>query len=87
MNFERQFDEQVMSNFVREYSAGRTPLPCARCNSDLKFATLAERARGFGADLVATGHYARVERRRRRPLSAEARRRSRRRIRRISCSR
>ena len=63
MNFERQFDEQVMSNFVREYSAGRTPLPCARCNSDLKFATLAERARGFDADLVATGHYARVERR------------------------
>src|SRR2546428_7176578 len=62
MNFERQFDEQVVSNFVREYSAGRTPLPCARCNSNLKFATLAERARGFDADLVATGHYARVER-------------------------
>ena len=41
---------------------GRTPLPCAHCNSDLKFATLAERARGFGADAVATGHYARVER-------------------------
>src|SRR5471030_3277949 len=62
MNFERQFDEQVISNFVREYEAGRTPLPCARCNSDLKFATLAERASGFGADAVATGHYARVER-------------------------
>ena len=61
MNFERQFDEQVVSNFVREYEAGRTPIPCARCNSDLKFATLAERARGFGADAVATGHYARVE--------------------------
>src|SRR5215510_4282692 len=62
VNFERQFDERVVSNFVREYAAGRTPLPCARCNSDLKFATLAERARGFGADAVATGHYARVER-------------------------
>ncbi len=62
VNFERQFDEQVVSNFVREYAAGRTPLPCARCNSDLKFATLADRARGLGADLVATGHYARVER-------------------------
>jgi tRNA-specific 2-thiouridylase len=62
MNFERQFDEQVVSNFVREYTAGRTPLPCARCNSNLKFATLAERARGFDADVVATGHYARVER-------------------------
>src|SRR5262245_55894857 len=63
MNFERQFDEQVISNFVREYTRGRTPLPCARCNSDLKFSTLAERARGFDADAIATGHYARVARR------------------------
>jgi tRNA-specific 2-thiouridylase len=62
VNFERQFDEQVVSNFVREYAAGRTPLPCARCNSDLKFATLADRARGLGAGAIATGHYARVER-------------------------
>ena len=62
VNFERQFDEQVVSNFVHEYVAGRTPIPCARCNSDLKFATLLDRARGFGADAVATGHYARVER-------------------------
>ncbi len=62
VNFEKQFDEQVISNFVNEYAAGRTPLPCAHCNSDLKFATLADRARGFGADAVATGHYARVER-------------------------
>jgi tRNA-uridine 2-sulfurtransferase len=62
MNFERQFDEQVVSNFVREYGAGRTPLPCARCNSDLKFATLVDRARALGAESVATGHYARVDR-------------------------
>jgi len=62
VNFEKQFNEQVISNFVSEYAAGRTPLPCAHCNSDLKFATLADRARGFGADAVATGHYARVER-------------------------
>src|SRR5262245_4532760 len=62
LNFERQFDDQVVSNFVQEYASGRTPLPCARCNSDLKFATLVERAAGFGADAVATGHYARVER-------------------------
>jgi len=60
LNFERQFDEQVISNFVQEYTSGRTPLPCAHCNSDLKFATLAERAAAFGADAVATGHYARV---------------------------
>src|SRR5581483_1556454 len=62
LNFERQFDAHVVSNFVREYAAGRTPIPCAHCNSDLKFATLVERAHGFGADAVATGHYARVER-------------------------
>jgi tRNA-specific 2-thiouridylase len=62
LNFEKRFDEQVVANFVREYASGRTPLPCARCNSDLKFATLVERARGFGADAVATGHYARVAR-------------------------
>src|ERR1700719_2273115 len=62
LSFERQFDEQVVSNFVREYASGRTPLPCAHCNSDLKFATLVDRARGLGADLVATGHYARVTR-------------------------
>src|SRR5439155_5630252 len=62
VNFERQFDEQVVSNFVREYTSGRTPLPCAHCNSDLKFATLVDRAQGLGADAVATGHYARVER-------------------------
>jgi tRNA-specific 2-thiouridylase len=61
LNFERQFDEQVVSNFVHEYASGRTPLPCAHCNSDLKFSTLLERACGFGADRVATGHYARVD--------------------------
>jgi tRNA-uridine 2-sulfurtransferase len=61
VNFERQFQEQVVTNFVNEYAAGRTPLPCAHCNGDLKFATLAERAESFGADAVATGHYARIE--------------------------
>jgi tRNA-specific 2-thiouridylase len=61
VNFERQFRETVIANFVQEYSSGRTPLPCAHCNSDLKFSTLLERARGLGAEHVATGHYARVE--------------------------
>jgi tRNA-specific 2-thiouridylase len=61
VNFERQFDETVVSNFVREYASGRTPIPCVHCNGDLKFATLAARAEGLGARLVATGHYARVE--------------------------
>jgi tRNA-uridine 2-sulfurtransferase len=61
LNLERQFDEHVVSNFVGEYAAGRTPLPCTHCNTDLKFTTLLDRATGFGADAVATGHYARVE--------------------------
>jgi tRNA-specific 2-thiouridylase len=63
LNFERQFQETVISDFVREYASGRTPLPCAHCNSDLKFSTLLDRARGLGAEYVATGHYARAERR------------------------
>ena len=75
LNFERQFNEQVVSNFVSEYAAGRTPLPCAHCNSDLKFATLLDRARGLGADAVATGHYARVERTAAGRYAAQARRR------------
>ena len=61
LNFERQFHDTVISNFVREYATGRTPLPCAHCNSDLKFSTLLDRASGLGAEQVATGHYARVE--------------------------
>src|ERR1700738_1810366 len=62
LNFERQFDEHVVANFVREYASGRTPLPCARCTTLLKFATRVERARGFASDAVATGHYVRVRR-------------------------
>jgi tRNA-specific 2-thiouridylase len=62
VNFERQFADQVISNFVREYLDGRTPIPCVHCNGDLKFATLAERASALNAEFVATGHYARVER-------------------------
>jgi tRNA-uridine 2-sulfurtransferase len=62
VNFEQKFHETVVSDFFREYAAGRTPIPCVHCNGDLKFATLVERAAGFGAERVATGHYARVER-------------------------
>jgi tRNA-uridine 2-sulfurtransferase len=61
VNFERRFNETVVSNFVREYIAGRTPIPCVHCNGDLKFATLVQRAEGMDAAFVATGHYARVE--------------------------
>jgi tRNA-specific 2-thiouridylase len=61
LNFEAPYRETVVSNFVAEYLAGRTPIPCARCNSDVKFATLLDRAKGLAADRLATGHYARVE--------------------------
>ena len=61
VNFEREFADTVISNFVSEYSAGRTPIPCVHCNGDLKFATLVARAEGLGAEFVATGHYARVD--------------------------
>ncbi len=60
MNFERQFDALVVDRFVAEYTQGRTPIPCTRCNSDLKFSTLLERAAALEADALATGHYARV---------------------------
>ncbi len=62
VNFESQFGDHVIANFVREYVAGRTPIPCSHCNSELKFAELLDRARAYDADQLATGHYARIER-------------------------
>ena len=61
VNLEREFDDHVVSSFVQDYAAARTPIPCVRCNGELKFAHLLDRARGFDATAVATGHYARVE--------------------------
>jgi tRNA-uridine 2-sulfurtransferase len=61
VNFEHKFQEHVIADFVREYAAGRTPIPCVHCNGDLKFASLVERAQGFDAEAVATGHFARVD--------------------------
>jgi len=61
MNFRDIFAQKVIADFCREYSLGRTPNPCIRCNQYIKFDTLLERAKGLGADLVATGHHARIE--------------------------
>ena len=62
MDFRDIFARRVIDNFCREYSLGRTPNPCVRCNKDIKFGILWERARELGADFIATGHHARVER-------------------------
>jgi len=61
-NYTREFREEVMLPFADAYLAGRTPLPCATCNSRFKFDHLLARARALGAEQVATGHYARVGR-------------------------
>ncbi len=59
VNFESHFHAQVVAPFVDEYVSGRTPIPCTRCNSEVKFATLLERVGGLDADCLATGHYVR----------------------------
>ena len=61
VNFEEEFRKSVVDNFVSEYAAGRTPIPCVHCNSGLKFATLVDRAAALDAEIVATGHYAQVD--------------------------
>ena len=61
MSFRDIFAQKVIAHFCREYSLGRTPNPCIRCNQYIKFDALLERAKGLGADFVATGHYARIE--------------------------
>lgn len=57
------FEREVIRPFIDEYLSGRTPSPCVRCNSRVKFSELFELAESLAADAVATGHYARVRRR------------------------
>src|SRR5689334_17419472 len=60
LNLEREFRQSVVDDFIREYAAGRTPLPCAHCNSKIKFGDLLARAQTLGCQRIATGHYARL---------------------------
>jgi len=62
VNFQDIFQKEVIDHFVDEYAAGRTPNPCIVCNTYVKFGALLHKARQLGADYLATGHYARVER-------------------------
>ena len=61
VNQEERFERDVVRPFVSEYLAGRTPIPCSLCNNHLKFDQLLITARQIGAELLATGHYARNE--------------------------
>ncbi|NIQ93904.1 MAG: tRNA 2-thiouridine(34) synthase MnmA [Desulfuromonadales bacterium] len=61
VNFEKDFQQEVIDYFCSEYFAGRTPNPCVLCNQVLKFELLLRRAREIEADCLATGHYARLE--------------------------
>src|SRR5215470_15604393 len=62
VNFEEQFEERVVRPFVHDYLAGRTPIACTNCNTDVKFEPLLRMARQIGAERLATGHYARIRR-------------------------
>jgi tRNA-specific 2-thiouridylase len=60
INFERRFEEDVVRPFVDQYLAGETPVPCSRCNTEIKFEQFVKTAKEIGADRIATGHYARI---------------------------
>ena len=61
VNFKSLFKEKVIDNFINEYMCGRTTNPCVQCNKYLKFDALLRKAQEIGADYIATGHYAKVE--------------------------
>lgn len=61
MNFRGLFERKVIDYFVDEYLEGRTPNPCIACNKFIRFSEFLEKAKGLGADYLATGHYAIIE--------------------------
>lgn len=61
MNFKSEFKKHVMDYFTAEYLQGRTPNPCIACNRYVKWESLLQRSLAIGADYIATGHYARIE--------------------------
>lgn len=61
VNFAAEYRDNVFGEFLREYAAGRTPNPDVLCNREIKFKQFVDHAETLGADLIATGHYARME--------------------------
>lgn len=61
VDFQEEFRQWVIRNFIEEYLRGRTPNPCILCNTKIKWERLLQKAREIGAEYLATGHYARVE--------------------------
>lgn len=61
MNFKKEFRQCVMDPFIEDYLHGRTPNPCIMCNRYVKWESLLEKSMALGADYIATGHYARIE--------------------------
>jgi tRNA-specific 2-thiouridylase len=61
VNFSAEYKERVFADFLREYSAGRTPNPDVLCNAEIKFKAFLDHAMRLGAEKIATGHYARVD--------------------------
>jgi tRNA-specific 2-thiouridylase len=60
VNFAAEYKDRVFADFLREYSAGRTPNPDVLCNAEIKFKSFLDHAMRLGAEKIATGHYARV---------------------------
>lgn len=63
MDLRKEFKDSVVSYFIREYKSGRTPNPCVMCNKFIKFSALMDKANELGIDCIATGHYAKIEKR------------------------
>ena len=61
MNFKQEFQKNVIDYFTKEYLNGRTPNPCIACNRYVKWEALLQRSLSIGADYIATGHYARID--------------------------
>jgi tRNA-specific 2-thiouridylase len=62
VNFSAEYKDRVFAEFLREYSAGRTPNPDVLCNAEIKFKAFLDHAMRLGASKIATGHYARITR-------------------------